>query len=97
MVSAATAFFAAVIAIARRVHLLRSSFEVVLAGGVFRTSDAAFIERIGDQVARHARHATLVRLQAPPVLGAALLGLDRIGQVSADAGARLRRELAARA
>lgn len=80
-------------AIARRVHLLRSSFEVVLAGGVFQTPDAAFFDRIRQQVEQQARRARLVRLEAPPVLGAALLGLDRIGQSSSDAGARLRAEL----
>lgn len=80
-------------AMARRVHLLRASFDVVLAGGVFRTPDAAFFDRIREQVVQQASDARLVRLEAPPVLGAALLGLDRIGQASTDAATRLRAEL----
>jgi N-acetylglucosamine kinase-like BadF-type ATPase len=62
----------------RRLHLLRSRPSVVLAGGIFRADDAPFHDRIRSGVARHAPGARVVRLDAPPVLGAALLALDRL-------------------
>jgi hypothetical protein len=52
---------------------------VVLAGSVFRTDDRGFIGRIRSGIAAVAPQATLVRLDAPPVLGAALLGADALG------------------
>ena len=63
----------------RRLHLTRRPVEVVLAGSVFRTDDRGFIERIRSGIAAVAPQATLVRLDAPPVLGAALLGADALG------------------
>jgi N-acetylglucosamine kinase-like BadF-type ATPase len=77
-------------AMIRRLHLTRRDPDVVLAGGVFRTPDVAFRERIGAGVAVIAPRATVVGLTAPPVAGAALLGLDELtgGTVStAIAGA----------
>jgi N-acetylglucosamine kinase-like BadF-type ATPase len=53
--------------------------EVVLGGGVFDTDDAAFHARVADGIQDAAPRAILRRLSAPPVLGAALLGLDAIG------------------
>ena len=72
---------------------------MVLAGGVFRASDAAFEARIAAGVQAVAPAATVRRLDAPPVLGAALLGLDRLpgltlGERSA-AESRLRAEVVA--
>lgn len=66
------------VAALRRVGLLRRDPPVVLAGGVFRAEDAAFYDRIDVGVVRHAPRASLARLDAPPVLGAALLALDRL-------------------
>lgn len=80
-------------ALLRRLHMTRLDPEVVLAGGVFRATDAAFYERLAAGLAKVAPHARTVRLTAPPVLGAALLGLDRLsptGAASADAESRLR-------
>ena len=51
--------------------------DVVLAGGVFRAEDPAFHERLAAAVASVAPAARLVRLEAPPVLGSALLALER--------------------
>jgi N-acetylglucosamine kinase-like BadF-type ATPase len=65
-------------AMIRRLRLARLDPEVVLAGGVFRTTDAAFRERITAGVQAIAPRATVVGLAAPPVAGAALIGLDRL-------------------
>lgn len=63
-------------ALIRRLHLTRRDPDVVLAGGVFRADDASFLERIEQGVRSVAPGARIVRLTAPPVLGAALIGLD---------------------
>jgi N-acetylglucosamine kinase-like BadF-type ATPase len=81
------------IAIVRRLRLLRTAVDVVLAGGVIRTRDEAFFARIADQVRRQAPLARIRRLTDPPVVGAALLALDRLSR-SPNAEARLRREIA---
>jgi N-acetylglucosamine kinase-like BadF-type ATPase len=65
-------------ALARRTHLLRRDPEVVLGGGVFRTDDAAFHERLRTGIGAAIPAARVVRLVSPPVLGAALIGLDRL-------------------
>jgi N-acetylglucosamine kinase-like BadF-type ATPase len=87
------------IALARRTGLTRREIDVVLAGGVFRTHDSAFFARIEAGIRRVVRRARLVRLDVPPVAGAALEGLERIGFPDDDARhaarARLRAELAA--
>lgn len=66
--------------------------EVVLGGGVFDTGDQGFHTRVADGVHNVAPKARLVRLSAPPVLGAALIGLDAIGADEA-AKAKVRAEL----
>ena len=63
----------------RRVHLVRRKPAVVLAGGVFRADDELFHRRIGDGVEAGAPGARVIALDAPPVLGAALLALDLAG------------------
>ena len=78
-------------AIARRLRVARRDVEVVLVGGVFRTTDRAFHERITDGIRRNVPRARIVRLAAPPVLGAALLALDELGgRTRAGAERRLR-------
>ena len=79
------------IALIRRLHLTRTDVEVVIAGSVFDADDPAFIEGLRERVTAVAHRATLVRLAAPPVAGAALLGLDRLagGHASPDAAERL--------
>jgi N-acetylglucosamine kinase-like BadF-type ATPase len=83
------------VAILRRLRIVRAEVDVVLAGGVIRTRDEAFFERIGEGVRRHAPRARIRRLAEPPVVGAALLALDRSSR-SPGAEARLRREVAER-
>ena len=75
-----------------RLGLQDARVEVVLGGGIFDTRDAAFHERVAAGVHQAAPRAVLVRLDAPPVLGAALIGLDTIG-ASASALAALREGL----
>jgi N-acetylglucosamine kinase-like BadF-type ATPase len=65
-------------ALARRTGLTRSDPEVVLAGGVFKTDDAAFHAGLAERIRTAIPAARIVRLAAPPVLGAALIGLDQI-------------------
>jgi len=75
----------------RRLRLVRTDVDVVLAGGIMRTRDRAFYDRIEAAVRRVARRATIRRVAQRPVLGAALLGLDRLGGSERDAAeARLR-------
>jgi N-acetylglucosamine kinase-like BadF-type ATPase len=59
-----------------RLDLQDEAVEVVLGGGIFDTTDAAFHARVAAGVHAAAPGAVLVRLDAPPVLGAALIGLD---------------------
>ncbi len=65
-------------ALGRRAHLLRRDPEVVCGGSVFRTEDTAFHDRIRAGVGAAIPAARVVRLGSPPVLGAALIGLDRL-------------------
>ena len=69
----------AAVATIRRLRLVRARVPVVLAGGVFGTDDAAFHARLREGIATRAPRARVARLGVPPVAGAALLGLDRIG------------------
>jgi N-acetylglucosamine kinase-like BadF-type ATPase len=69
------------VALARRTSMTRLPVEVVLAGGVFRTTDGPFFDRIEAGIRTVIRAARLVRLDVPPVAGAALAGLDRLGSV----------------
>ncbi|MFL5708992.1 MAG: N-acetylglucosamine kinase [Chloroflexota bacterium] len=65
-------------AIIRRLRMTRLAPDVVLAGGVFAARDEPFEARIRAGIQAVARDATIRRLDARPVLGVALLGLDEI-------------------
>lgn len=82
-------------AIIRRLHLTRTDVEVVLAGGIFRSDDGPFLARLAANVKRVAPRAQLIPMRIAPVLGAALLGLDRL-EPKADRSAlrRLRKAFA---
>lgn len=85
-------------ALLRRLRMTKLDPEVVLAGGVFRARDEVFSARLERGVRAVAPAAKLVRLEAPPVLGAALLGLDRrapSGFTDPAAAERLRAALVA--
>lgn len=63
----------------RRLRMIDLDPDVVLGGGIFRNEWEPFFARIEDGVASVAPQARIVRLGAPPVLGAAMLGLDVLG------------------
>jgi N-acetylglucosamine kinase-like BadF-type ATPase len=66
--------------------------DVVLGGGIFRNEWSPFLARIAAGVHAVAPAARIVRLTAPPVVGAAMLGLDLLGSGRA-AHARTRASL----
>jgi N-acetylglucosamine kinase-like BadF-type ATPase len=70
-----------------RLDLQDEQVEVVLGGGIFDTTDTAFHARVAAGIQAAAPRAVLVRLDAPPVLGAALIGLDAEDAPSASATA----------
>lgn len=65
-------------AIIERLSLGRRRPDVVLAGGVFAARDTVFEGAIREGIQRIAPGASVHRTRAVPVLGAALLGLDRL-------------------
>ncbi|HEV3132362.1 MAG TPA: BadF/BadG/BcrA/BcrD ATPase family protein [Acidimicrobiales bacterium] len=66
-------------AIIGRLGVAGDEVEVVLGGGVFESTYADFAARVEHGVLVVAPGARFRRLEAPPVLGAALLGLDALG------------------
>lgn len=85
------------IALATRLGIKRLPVDVVLAGGVFKADDEAFFERIDAGIRAQLPAANLIRLDVPPVAGAAREGLKRVAEGGPDAVAaardRVRREL----
>jgi N-acetylglucosamine kinase-like BadF-type ATPase len=75
-----------------RLSLTVDSVEVLLGGGLVHAADGSLVDAVAARVAEIAPAATVKSTSSPPVVGAALLGLDELG---ADDGARdrLRREL----
>jgi hypothetical protein len=76
------------VAIARRLRVVRREVDVVLTGGVFRTTELGFYDRLGERLAAGLPRARIHRLAARPVLGAALLGLDALGRGRGSAAER---------
>jgi N-acetylglucosamine kinase-like BadF-type ATPase len=76
----------------RRLGLGGRDVDVVLGGGVLQRDDPAFQARIRAGIRALAPGARLRRSTAPPVVGAALLGLDLLG-APPGAGQRLRAAL----
>ena len=66
------------VAMIRRLHLTRRDVPVVLSGGIIRTAYRPFHERIASGIRAVAPAARIRPLDVPPVVGAALLGLDRL-------------------
>jgi hypothetical protein len=73
----------------RRLDLLGGPCEVVLGGGVLTAGDDLLMSLIAQRYAGQAPHARLIVADVPPIVGAALLGLDRLG-ASPDAHERVR-------
>jgi N-acetylglucosamine kinase-like BadF-type ATPase len=70
-------------ALVRRLRLESLEPEIVLAGSVFRTTDQAFHDRLRQGLHAVAPRADVRPLDAPPVLGAALLRLDELSPTRA--------------
>ena len=62
----------------RRLGMRDLDVEVVLGGGIFRSQDAQFSARIREGLVAFAPAATVRRLTDPPIIGAALIGLDAL-------------------
>jgi N-acetylglucosamine kinase-like BadF-type ATPase len=77
-----------------RLGLQAQQVEVVVGGGLMRGADSELLGRIESGLQRIGPQLVLRRTSAPPIVGAALLGLDAVG-AGADAQARLRVELSA--
>jgi N-acetylglucosamine kinase-like BadF-type ATPase len=60
----------------RRLDVASMAVEVVLGGGIFDGGEAGFAARVGSGIRAVAPGAVIRVLDAPPVVGAALLGLD---------------------
>jgi N-acetylglucosamine kinase-like BadF-type ATPase len=80
------------VAAIKRLSLSRREVGVVLGGGVFQADDPSFLRRIERGIRKIAPRAVITRLGAPPVVGAALLGLDATG-AAPSVGVQLRRAL----
>lgn len=81
---------AMIAAAATRLGVTALDVDVVLGGGLFDTDYPGFGGRVEDRVRDVVPRAVFRRLDAAPVVGAALLALDAAG-VPDGAGARLRR------
>jgi N-acetylglucosamine kinase-like BadF-type ATPase len=79
------------VAAARRLGVLDEPIDVVLGGGVLTAGHRLLMDEISDRLAREAPQARPRVVATPPVVGAALLALDRIGG-SPAAQQRLREE-----
>jgi N-acetylglucosamine kinase-like BadF-type ATPase len=77
-----------------RLGLADEHVEVVVGGGLMRGADSELLGRIETGLRRIGPRLALRRTTAPPIVGAALLGLDAVG-AGADAQARVRLELSA--
>lgn len=85
-----------VVALLRRTGQTRLDAEVILAGGVLQAGHEPLTEGVARRVRQVAPRARVRVLEDPPVLGAALLGLEDLGlaeDVLADAEGHLRREI----
>lgn len=79
-----------------RLGLLAEPADVVLGGGLFQNDASWLVDRIAERLATVAPAASLTLVDSPPIVGAALLGLDELGAPEA-AQERARRDLSAAA
>ena len=75
-----------------RLELTNTPVEVLLGGGLTRSGDGRLVEAVQAGLGSVAPAATVHATSSPPIVGAALLGLDEL-KVDADVQTRLRREL----
>ncbi len=72
----------------RRLGMRRLDVEVVLGGGMFRSDDERLLGRVREGLEAVAPRTRVVNLGAPPVLGAALIGMGRLHADSGDGAGR---------
>jgi N-acetylglucosamine kinase-like BadF-type ATPase len=77
-----------------RLGLTSEPTDVVLGGGLFQNDAGWLVDRIAERLAAVAPAASVRQVDSPPIVGAALLGLDDLGASPAAHG-RARRELSA--
>jgi N-acetylglucosamine kinase-like BadF-type ATPase len=66
------------IGVIRQLDLQQERFDVVMAGSIFKGGDL-YIEPLREAIQQEAPGARLVRLDAPPVVGGLLLGMEAAG------------------
>jgi N-acetylglucosamine kinase-like BadF-type ATPase len=76
----------------RRLELLDQPAEVLLGGGLFQRADGTLVDSIRIGLGALGGDITVRATSQPPIVGAALLGLDDLGAGS-EAQERVRREL----
>jgi N-acetylglucosamine kinase-like BadF-type ATPase len=86
---------AMIVATIRRLRLARTDVDVVLGGGIFSAEDGDFLGRISSSIHDVAPRANIIRLEAPPLAGAVLAGLDELGASGGGIPERVRVSLAA--
>jgi N-acetylglucosamine kinase-like BadF-type ATPase len=80
----------------RRLELTDEPVEVLLGGGLFQRADSTLVDAIRIALSTVGAQIAVRATASPPIVGAALLGLDELG-AGAEAQERVRRELAERA
>jgi N-acetylglucosamine kinase-like BadF-type ATPase len=73
----------------QRLRLMQESVEVILGGSLLQHGDGRLLEPIEAGIAELGPSLTVRKADSPPIVGAALLGLDRLG-APPEAKARLR-------
>jgi N-acetylglucosamine kinase-like BadF-type ATPase len=76
----------------QRLDLMREPVDVLLGGGLFLSGSAFLVEAVERRLGEVAPFTTAHVAASPPIVGAALLGLDAL-DAGDEAQARLRREL----
>jgi N-acetylglucosamine kinase-like BadF-type ATPase len=77
----------------RQLGMQEEAFDVVLAGGLFRTHNPVLLEALEEMVRAVAPQACLAPLKAPPVAGSVLLAMDAASlKVPAEVHRRLAEE-----
>ena len=71
-----------------RLDLTGEPADVVLGGGLFQNDGAWLADRIAERLGTVAPHASVTLVDSPPVVGAALLGLDELGAAAEREGPR---------
>jgi N-acetylglucosamine kinase-like BadF-type ATPase len=77
----------------RRLDLIDEPVEVLLGGGLFQRADSALVDAVRIALSAIGSAVSVRATAAPPIVGAALLGLDQLG-ANGEVQERVRRELA---